>query len=126
MPTDPVIHVVIDIIGDRNYPIRRVKLPTHIVSDLANLMDNSLRLNPALTFDEVVRSIWRHGSRLTRNNLSRGIAPTISGVELPEAASVPVKNDPGITKSTSGSQTPGGGNGTPGNSAETPEGEPAS
>ncbi len=96
----PTKFVVVQVIGDRNYPIARIQLPTHVVEDLSNLLETALKLNPTMGYEQVIRGIWRHGSRMVRNNLARGIVP--NDAVLPPAAIVPVKDD---SRTQDGSRT---------------------
>ena len=61
------------LLGDRGYPERLVKLPEHLVGDLPGLIASAQQLNPGVTPDAVVKTIWRLGSYRLGQNLLRRI-----------------------------------------------------
>jgi len=66
------------VLGNRDYPERLVKLPPDRVRDLPELIAGAQQLNPAVTADDVVRAIWRLGSRRLHQNLLRRIPVRLS------------------------------------------------
>lgn len=67
-----VARVDIMILGERNYPEAQVKLPDSVVADLPVLVAAAQLANPSASYAEVVRAIWRYGSREVRSALARG------------------------------------------------------
>lgn len=67
-----VARVDIMILGERNYPEAQVKLPDVVVADLPVLVEAAQAVNPSASYADVVRAIWRYGSREVRSALARG------------------------------------------------------
>ena len=76
-----VRRVKIWLLGDRDYPERLVALGYDRVRDLPDLIARAQQLNPAVTADAVVQTIWRLGSYRLGQNLLRRIPVKTS--ELP-------------------------------------------
>lgn len=77
-----VDHIELLLLTDRKYPIKKIKLLKHLVEDINYLVPAAQKLNPSLTEDDVIRAIYRLGSRSLRANIARGIAP--NPTSLPE------------------------------------------
>lgn len=72
MVIDKVVRVDLLILGERNFPVASTKLPATVVVDLPELLEAARRRNPSLTYEEIVRAIWRHGTKCLRDAISRG------------------------------------------------------
>ena len=71
-------------LGPRDHPEGVVTLPEHMVRDFPSLLEQARKLNPAVSVESVVYTIWRLGSRRLEQNLVRHIPVRVS--ELPHAA----------------------------------------
>lgn len=88
---DKIVRVDVLVLGERNFPVSAVKLPETAVADLPELLEAAKRMNPSLTYDEVVRSIWRYGTKVLRDALARGVPLKVS--DLPgRVKPIPVKS----------------------------------
>ena len=67
-----VTRVDLLVLGPRNSPVVQTRLPEAAVADLPGLVEAAQRLNPSVSYEEVIRSIWRHGTKVTRDALARG------------------------------------------------------
>lgn len=87
-PLQPMATTRIDLTlySERNYPEGFVKLPTTFVADFDQLVEQAVGRNPAIGFDEVVRTIWRLGSVELAARLRRGWVPKISDLPAPASA----------------------------------------
>lgn len=84
-----VVRVDVLIMGERNFPVAQTKLPVTVVADLPLLLEAAKRANPSMTYEEIVRAIWRYGTKQLRSNLATG-KPIPSTQNLP-ALVLPVK-----------------------------------
>ena len=58
----------------RGYPIAPlIKLPASVVQELPALLHEVQRIDPSCTFEVLVRSIWRAGTKRLRTNVLRGV-----------------------------------------------------
>jgi hypothetical protein len=85
LPTMTVTKVDIWILGDRNYPLAHVKLPSFAVSDFPDLLERAREMNPAARPDDIVRAIWRLGSYRLLQNLIRGLPISVKDLPVPPA-----------------------------------------
>jgi hypothetical protein len=85
---DSVKAVDVWIVGDRNFPQSHLKLATHVVEDLPELVRSAQELNPSTTVETVVRAIWRLGSYRIRQNLLRRIPMRASDFRMPNKQGV--------------------------------------
>ena len=67
------------LLGDRNFPERKITLTEALVRDLPELLVTCQRLQPALAMDALVQAIWRFGVRTLRHNHQRRIPIRLDG-----------------------------------------------
>lgn len=63
--------MTIALYGEGNFPLAEVKLPEAYVRDLPVLFEAAVKLWPAITVDEVLRSVVRLGAKQTRDRIAR-------------------------------------------------------
>ena len=61
------------LLGDRNFPERKITVTGELLRDLPELLTARQRLQPSLDMDALVRAIWRFGVRTVRHNQQRNI-----------------------------------------------------
>jgi hypothetical protein len=81
-----VTKVDVWILGNCNYPIAHVKLPSFAVSDFPELLERAREMNPATRPDDIVRAIWRLGSYRVRQNLLRRLPISVKDLPVPPAS----------------------------------------
>lgn len=86
---EQISKVVVTLTDDKGYPLHVVKLSTMLVSDVNSFVAGVKLLDPSMGTEQIVRAIWRYGSRDVRNNLSRGIKPTDK--QLPPVSDLKLK-----------------------------------
>ena len=73
----PVRKAEIWLLGDRNFPHRKITLTDQQVGDLPHLLAACQELQPALDLDTLIQAIWRFGVRTVRRNQQRRIPSTL-------------------------------------------------
>jgi hypothetical protein len=74
---NPVRRLKVYVLGPRDYPEALVTLAEHLVGDLPDLVARARALNPALSLDAIIGTIWRLGSYRLRQNLIRRIPVSV-------------------------------------------------
>jgi hypothetical protein len=69
----PVKRVQVIVLGERDFPLAQFYLEEIHVKDFAALVDAIHTEHPALTDKEVIRLLWRYGTRSIRGALSKRV-----------------------------------------------------
>lgn len=67
------------LLGDRNFPERKITLREAFVRDLPELLAACQQLQPSLDMDALVQAIWRFGLRTVCHNHERRIPIRFDG-----------------------------------------------
>lgn len=68
LPAKPV-KITMDVLGARGYPLASVKLSEATIADFNDLIKLAQVHDPAARLDDIVRGIWRHGTKSFRRSL---------------------------------------------------------
>jgi hypothetical protein len=66
-----VKRVQVTVLGERDFPLAQFHLEEAYVKDFAALVDAIHEEHPALTDKEIIRLLWRYGTRSLRSALSK-------------------------------------------------------
>lgn len=86
-----VTRVNVQLLGARNFPLATGKIPEELCHDFGEVYAAALVNNPTATPEDVVRAIWRYGTRATRKAIKEHISiktEALPPAQLAEPANV--------------------------------------
>lgn len=83
LPSTPV-KITLDVLGDRGFPLVQAKIPESFLTDFNELLQFAQERNPQATAEDVVRCIWRYGTRSFWQSLRTNKAAAFKYLPMPE------------------------------------------
>jgi len=107
IPTiEPVHRVDLIVLGPRNYPLATARIPARHVSDFPDLLKGARALNPFTTPEDVIRAIWRLGSRRLWMNIRHRIPIRDGDLPGPKPLSDGAAEVSAVTRRNDGTPSP--------------------